>query len=116
MVPVILSTDGGLIYAITAPDFPKSESLMENPNTGWSFQDKQLTKIITFQGKTNVVDTPSLKADIIERIGSKLKPFWKQRGDILDYLVLETVISEGVLLLPMTAERKVVDFTKGAKT
>ncbi len=114
MVPVILSTEGGLIYSITAPDFPKTEALIKNPNTEWCFQNRQLTKIITFQGKTNVVDTPSLKADIIERIGNKLKPFWKQRGDILDYIVLETVIDEGVFLLPMTAEREVVDFTKGA--
>lgn len=110
MSPAILTSTEGIIYAVTSPNLPKTKAIQKNPRVEWSFQNKNLTKIINIKGKMNVLDNPSLKSEIMEYMGSRLGVFWKISGDISDYLVLETIAEEGAIFNPMKGTRKFASF------
>jgi len=110
MCPTIFPDMEQTIYAVTSPNFHKIEDLKKNPSASWMFQTKELNEIINVSGKINIIDNPSLKSMIIEKIGSKLHTFWKLKKDSSDYIVLETVIENAVYFNTMEGEKEIVKF------
>lgn len=101
MTPTIIQEDANLIYAVSSMEFKKARDLERNANASWMFQKKDLREVVNITGKINMIDNPSLKSRIIEKIGNKLHVFWKINEDPSNFIVLETVISEAVYFDPV---------------
>lgn len=110
MSPCIFSPSGNAIYTLTSPQFNKTVHLKENPEVEWMVQTITLDTIITLRGKANIIENPSLKGEVMSKVGKNLHVFWKITGDETDYLVLETVIETAVYFTPMTGEKVSVSF------
>ena len=79
------------------------------------FQDPSLTEIVTVRGTMSVVDNPSLRAEVLEAVGPRLRAFWKLAKDGRDLAVLETAIVEAAQYLPMEGRKSVVRFGGGGR-
>lgn len=113
MTPVVLSSWPETIFAVTSPEFPKILQLDANNQVEWLLQTRSLDQIINVRGGINVVDNPSLKAQVMEAIGRKLTVFWKVNKDRTDFVILETVIDEACWAAPVKGQKEVVSFRQG---
>lgn len=112
MTPLILPQWPGTVFAVTSPDFPKVLQLDANNQVEWMVQTRSLDQVINISGGINILDNPSLKAQVIEAIGQKLAVFWKVNTSSTDFVVLETIIDEAVWFKPMKGERETVRFNE----
>ncbi len=112
MTPIVLPQWPDAVFAVTAPDFPKILQLETKKDVEWMIQTKALDQIINLRGAMNVLDNPSLKAQVIEAIGDKLSIFWKVNKEKTDFVILETVIDEVCWYKPMKGLREIVTFRK----
>ncbi|WP_020611468.1 pyridoxamine 5'-phosphate oxidase family protein [Sediminispirochaeta bajacaliforniensis] len=110
MTPAILKDRAGAIYAVTSLDFDKRRQLEANASVQWMFQNKGLDRIAYADGKANLIENASMRAEVLEEIGSKLGVFWKLNSDAGSLVVVETIIERGRSFLPMTGESRIVDF------
>ena len=110
LTPAVLRARHGVVYALTAPRFAKVGQVRANPHVEWMFQTPSLAEVITARGRMNVVDNPSLRAEVQEVIGPRLRTFWKLARDERDLAVLETVIEEATQYLPMEGRKHSVRF------
>lgn len=106
MTPAVLKGKPGAIYAVTSPHFQKIAELEKDAGAEWLFQTRSVNKIMNVKGKINVIDNPSLKAEILEAVGKRLTMFWKVNNQDMDFVVLETVIEEATYFLPMTGQKE----------
>ncbi len=113
MTPVVLAQWPQALFAVTSPDFPKILQLNANNKVEWLIQTRALDQIINVRGGINVLDNPSLKAQVMEAIGRKLTVFWKINKDKTDFVILETVIDEASWYAPMKGLREIVKFGQG---
>ena len=110
LTPTLLRERPGAIYAITAPRFAKVVQARAHPRIEWMFQTPVLDEIISVRGSINVVENPSLRAEVLEVLGPRLRTFWKLAHDARDLVVLETVVEEATQLLPMEGRKNIVKF------
>ncbi len=94
MTPILLKDRKGVIFTVTPWDSEKISQIMHNPEGVWMVQTRELDQIITARGKINILDNPSIKAEVMESAGDKLTMFWTLNRDISEYVVLETVLEE----------------------
>jgi pyridoxamine 5'-phosphate oxidase len=97
-----------LIYALTVPSFPKIGQLRSNPHVEWMFQSPTLDEVITVRGRINIVDNPSLRSEILEAVGGRMRALWKLADDVRDLSVLETVVDEATRYLPLEGSKDTV--------
>lgn len=115
MTPVLLAQWPDALFAVTSPDFPKTAQLRQNNTVEWMLQTRSLDQIINIRGGINILDNPSLKAQVMEAIGNKLTVFWKINSNKTDFIILETVIEEVCWNAPIKGLKEIVDFRqKGA--
>jgi general stress protein 26 len=114
MTPHLMDGHANMLYSITSPLFTKIDDLNKSPYVQWMIQTRDLREVITLRGRISIIDNPSFKAQMIEKIGSKLTVFWKLNKETTDWVVLETVINEAVYFSPMKGIKETVEFTKGA--
>ena len=110
LTPTMLRERPGAIYAITAPSFAKVLQIRTHPRVEWMFQTPTLDEVINIRGAINVVENPSLRAEVLEVLGPRLSTFWKLAHDARDLVVLETVVEEATRFLPMVGRKDVVRF------
>ncbi len=110
LTPTLLPDSPGAIYAITAPRFAKVVQVRTHRRVEWMFQTPTLEEVISVRGTINVVETPSLRAEVLEVLGPRLRTFWKLAHDARDLVVLETVAEEATCFLPMLGRKDVVRF------
>ena len=110
MTPTVLKGRPGALYAVTSPHLAKVVQLAGNSQVEWMIQTAALNEVVHLRGRINVVDNPSLKAEIAEAIGGRLTAFWKVSAEHTDFVVLETAVEEGVYFLPMKGSREIVSF------
>jgi len=110
MTPVVLAQWPNTLFAVTSPHFPKILQLDANNQVEWMIQTRALDQVINVRGGMNVVDNPSLKAQVMEAIGKRLTVFWKVNRDNTDFIILETVIEEACWSAPVKGLSEVVDF------
>lgn len=106
MTPTVLHGREGVLYAVTSPRFAKVAQLDAAPQVQWMVQTPSLDEVVTLTGRINIVDNPSLKAEITEVIGRRLSVFWRVNTEPTEFVVLETVIEEATLFFPMTGKRE----------
>lgn len=110
LTPAVLRHRPDAIYALTDPAFAKVAQVRAHPRVEWMFQDPSLTEIVTVRGTMSVVDNPSLRSEVLEAVGPRLRAFWKLAKDGRDLAVLETAIVEAARYLPMEGRKSVVRF------
>lgn len=110
MTPAVVRGRDGFLYAVTAPDFPKTADVAGNAAVEWMIQTKSLSEVVTVRGSMAVVDNAAAKAEVLEAIGGRLGVFWKLNSDESQVVVLETEISEIALLKPVSGERSTARF------
>ncbi len=99
--PALLGDRPGALYAVTLPSCAKVAELRSQPCAEWLVQAPDFSEVITLRGRTNVIDNPSLRSEVLEAIGPRLWSFWKLAGGRRELVVLETVIEEAVHYLPL---------------
>jgi len=110
VTPALIRGREGAIYSVTSAGSEKTAHLRENPRVKWMFQTRALDKVISVDGRVNIVDNPSLKTEILEAIGNRLLAFWKSDVRERDLIVLETIMERAALYIPMKGTRETVDF------
>ncbi len=110
VTPALIRGREGAIYSVTSARSEKTAHLRENPRVKWMFQTRALDKVISVDGRVNIVDNPSLKTEILEAIGNRLLAFWKSDVRERDLIVLETIMERAALYIPMKGTRETVDF------
>jgi len=110
MTPAILKDRNGAIYSVTSRNFAKKEQLSGNSKVQWMFQSRSLNKIIYINGMVNLVDNSSMLNEVVEVVGPRLRVFWNVNTDESSLIVLETIMEEGTLFLPMKGIKDKVRF------
>ena len=105
MTPALLPGRAGALFALTSPGFAKTAQISGQPCVEWMFQSPSLTEIVTLRGRINLLDNPSIRSEVLEVVGPRLRAFWKLNEDERDLLVLETVLEEASHYLPLTGEK-----------
>lgn len=108
MTPALIAGRSRAIYAVTSPGFAKISQLAARPEVEWLFQTPILDTIVTVRGRINVVDNPSLLAEVLEALGPFMRSFWQLSGDERELRVLETVIQAAVYYKPMKGIKETV--------
>ena len=111
MTPTTVRGRTGALYAVTSRNFAKREHLAKNPKVQWMIQSRSLEKVITVNGRVNVIENSAMKAEVLEAIGPRLPVFWKVNPDPDTLVVLETIIDEGTCFIPMKGTKETVSFT-----
>jgi len=111
MTPILIRGRKGVIYSVTSQNSRKVEQILQRPEVTWMIQTRSLDQVVTIYGKTNVLENPSIKSELLETVGKKLTMFWKINEDLDEFVVLETVIEKAVYYKPMKALFNTVDFT-----
>jgi pyridoxamine 5'-phosphate oxidase len=110
LTPALLRGRTGALYNITAPNSDKTRHLRLHPNVQWIFQTRALDRIITVDGKVNIVENPSIRSEVLEMVGAQLRAFWKITQDERDLLVLETIIEKATYYVPMKGTKETLQF------
>jgi general stress protein 26 len=110
VTPALLRGRAGAIYMVAGPRSNKIKHVRKNPDVQWSFQTRALDTIITVEGKVNVVDNPSIRSEVLEIVGPRLRAFWQMNMDERDLLVLETIMEKAIIYRPMKGEKEAVAF------
>ncbi len=110
MTPTVLQGERHTLYAVTSSGFRKVKHMIHNENVSWMIQNKALNEVVTLYGKMNIIDNPSLKTKIIEKIGNRLHVFWSLNQNSIEFIVLETVIEEAVYFRPLRSLKETVKF------
>ena len=110
MTPALLKDREGAIYALTSTSFDKRKQLEASQQVQWMFQSKSLDRMATVNGRVNLIENPSMRSEVLEEIGGKLGVFWKLNSDPSSLVVIETIMEEGKLFLPMKGEKRSISF------
>ncbi len=111
LTPAVLRDRPGTIYALTAPRFAKVAQVRARPRVEWMFQVPSLAEIVTVRGRMSVVDNPSLRAEVLEAVGPRLRAFFQLAKDGGDLVVLETAVEEATHYQPLEGRKSVIRFS-----
>jgi pyridoxamine 5'-phosphate oxidase len=70
------------------------------------FQNPALNAVITVRGTINILDNASIRAEVLEAVGPRLRAFWKLYQEERELLVLETILEEAVFYRPMSGRKE----------
>jgi general stress protein 26 len=108
MTPALIGGREGAVFAVTSPGFDKTRQLEKHPEVEWLFQTPLLDTVVIARGKINVLDNPSIKAEVLESLGPYMHSFWRLQGEAREMVVLETIIEEAVCYWPLKGRKEVV--------
>lgn len=106
VVPGCLRNRPGALYTVSGSGFAKIEQLLNNPNAQMLFQSRNLDKVVSVSGKMNILDNPSIRSEVLECLGARLKAFWKTNVSESDLVVLELVMEEAEYYVPMSGVKE----------
>lgn len=106
----ILTGRPGALYAVTSPHFSKINDIKEHPDIEWLIQTCALDEVVKIQGKINILNNPSIRAEVLESIGSKLRMFSKINENPSECVILETIIENATYFHTMKLVREAVSF------
>ncbi|HHU49713.1 MAG: pyridoxamine 5'-phosphate oxidase family protein [Caldicoprobacterales bacterium] len=111
MTPILIRGRKGVIYSVTSQNSRKVDQILQNSDVTWMIQTSSLDQVITIHGKTNVLENPSIKSELLETVGNKLTMFWRINEDLNEFVVLETVIEKAAYFVPMKGVFNTVHFS-----
>jgi general stress protein 26 len=100
----------GAIFMITSSNMAKIDQIKSNQSVFMLFQTSVLDKIVSVEGKTYVIENPSLRSEVLECIGKHLHAFWKINSPEKDLVVLELIIEQATLYNPLNGSKLTVNF------
>lgn len=104
MTPTTLRGQAGALYTVTAPGFRKVAHIQQHDRVSWLIQTKSLNEIVEVTGKATIIDSPTLKSDVLEAIGPHLTTFWNINPDETELVVIETVVERVDYYQPLKGE------------
>ena len=107
MSPTFLPGEAWRLYAVTSVDFTKANHLEENSAVEWMIKDPLLMEVVNLRGVASLVDNPTKKKGVVERLAPRLGTFWRLKQDETSFVVLETMIEEASLFRPLSGHRLV---------
>lgn len=110
MAPATMKGRPGTLYAVTSVKSAKVQQIRANPQVQWMIQSKNLDRVITLKGKINIVESASLKMEVFEEMGPRLRMAWRTNLNPEEAVVLETILEEGIFFDPMKNTRETVAF------
>ncbi len=108
MTPALIGGREGAVFAVTSPGFDKTRQLEKHPEVEWLFQTPLLDTVVMARGRINVLNNPSILAEVLESLGPYMHSFWRLQGEARDMVVLETIIEEAVCYWPLKGRKEVV--------
>ena len=110
MTPGVLRNRPYSLFCVTSPTSYKTLAVKNPSPVSWMIQNKQLTEIVNCQGDLYMVEDPSIEAEVLEHVSKKLVVFWKVNEMPSEFVVLETVLTEGSYFRPMDNVREFTTF------
>lgn len=110
MTPITLKNRPGALYTVTSPTSTKVKALKENPDVEWMIQTPTLDEVVNLKGRVNILDNPSIRAEVMEKMVKRLTVFWKINPEDVNFIVLETIIDEAQYFLPMEGTKVKMKF------
>lgn len=110
MTPSLINGRANVLFAITSPHFRKVVQLNANASVQWMIQTRAIDEVVNLRGKINVLDNPSIRAEVMEQLGKQLTIFWRVNTEHTDFIVLETIIEEATYFRPMKGVKEIVSF------
>lgn len=94
MTATTLKGERDFLYCVSMADSRKAIELKECDRVEWSFQSPDLKQIISIKGRAAVIESPELKAQVLEALGRNLERFWTINPDPRKMVVIETAIED----------------------
>ena len=94
MVVITLPDTPGRLYTFTDPASAKIGQIEEGSKAEWMLQSADFSEVINLRGAVNIIDRPW--AEVVEAMEDRLKRGWHPDIDLMDLVVLETVIDTAV--------------------
>src|SRR4030042_538465 len=79
MTPALIGGREGAVCAVTSPGCHKTRQLEKHPEVEWLFQTPLLDTVVMARGKINVLDNPSILAEVLESLGPYMHSLWRLR-------------------------------------
>ncbi|GAB1455244.1 hypothetical protein MASR2M48_05510 [Spirochaetota bacterium] len=105
MTATTLRGERDFLYCVSMAGSRKLSDLKACDCVSWSFQSPDLKQIISIKGRAAVIDSPELKAQVLESLGRNMERFWTINPDPRKLVVIETAI-EDVSQLAFGSEKK----------
>jgi len=112
VTPGLLKDHPRSIFIITSPAFAKAIHAKDNPKVEWMLQTRALDKVVNATGIISILDNPSLKSEVLEVVGARLRTFWHVSQDKHTMIVMETVLENATHFLPAKGKKETVSFAK----
>jgi pyridoxamine 5'-phosphate oxidase len=110
ITPGILEERTGVIFMISGSNLSKVDQIKGNPYVNMLFQTKSLDKVVSVEGKVNIVENPSIRSEVLECVGKHLHAFWKINSPEKEIVVLELIIEQATLSIPLRGSKLTVKF------
>ena len=114
VTPGCIEERAGAVFMISSSRFSKIDHIRSNPRAELLFQTKALDQVLNVNGRVNLLDNPSIRAETLECIGKNLHPFWRINQPENELIVLEFIIDEVTLYLPQKGTRVTINFSSEA--
>jgi len=110
MTPSLIKGRPNVLFAVTSPHFRKVVQLNANAKVQWMIQTRAIDEVVNLRGTINVLEHPSIRAEVMEQLGKQLTVFWRVNSEHTDFIVLETIIEEAIYFRPMKGAKETVSF------
>ncbi|PKL24726.1 MAG: hypothetical protein CVV47_09845 [Spirochaetae bacterium HGW-Spirochaetae-3] len=103
MTAVTLPGEKDFVYCVSMAGSRKAADIAFSDRVAWSFQAPDLSRVATIAGRAAIIETPELKARVLEALGRDLETFWRVNPDPSRLVVIETLIESAALYRPNAA-------------
>ena len=112
MTPTVLKHPAPAVYCFTVDDSEKLRHIHANNSVAWMIQRPNLGEIVKIQGIAKILKNPSIKNELLEILGQRLKTFWRTNAKVEEFVVIETLIETAEYYKPTKDIVETVDFTE----
>jgi general stress protein 26 len=112
ITPGFMEERFGAIFMISARNLAKVDQVKSNPSASLLVQSKNLDKVVSVEGKVNVIENPSIRSEVLECLGKHLHVFWKISSPQTELVVLEMIVEQATLYIPFKGSKVTVNFTE----
>lgn len=106
ITPALLTGYPATLFIISAGQFAKVAQARKNPHASIMLQTRSLDKVLTCEGTLSVLENPSIRAELLETIGKRLRAFWKTGSEDRELVALEFSITKAVFYLPLKGTKE----------
>lgn len=94
MSSTLLSGDLRRLYCLAHPSSDKIKQIDANDRVQWMFHRVNFTEVAWLSGRMRVLDSPSVKQQVFEKVADRALVYFKKFGENPDFVVLELAVEE----------------------